>query len=299
MMVLDGCFIVEVIVDYWMSKKEGALPRAHEMVKFDLLLVENQIPFFVLEELFDMTVVPELSTELGAREPIRNLAVFYLTGGATKQAPAGYEGPIYHLLHLLHLSLRPLPPPIAPQSQPPLAGKLRKMKLLWRLMNTTPSNSPVDWIAWRLMPPARELSRIGVRLKPKSTHRLADITFDRKNGVLEIPRLPCGRFDGHTLSNLVAMEIGDGWVSTERVFCSYVTFMTELIVGDEDVKLLINVGILGYELEEYRSGLAPFFVQLGLQNVGGGYQCHFKELVRAVKAYYVSASKVMRAMGCR
>ncbi|OAY77354.1 UPF0481 protein [Ananas comosus] len=106
MMVFDGCFIIEVIIKYWMGKTREYLPPLDiDFVESDLILFENQIPFFVLEELFRITVVPELATEGGGRELLKNLALFYLTRGAAKQLPEGYNGPIYHLLHLLHISL--------------------------------------------------------------------------------------------------------------------------------------------------------------------------------------------------
>nr|CAD1828578.1 unnamed protein product [Ananas comosus var. bracteatus] len=59
MMVFDGCFIIEVIIKYWMGKTREYLPPLDiDFVESDLILFENQIPFFVLEELFRITVVP-------------------------------------------------------------------------------------------------------------------------------------------------------------------------------------------------------------------------------------------------
>nr|CAD1840819.1 unnamed protein product [Ananas comosus var. bracteatus] len=172
------------------------------------------------------------------------------------------------------------------------------MELLWRLLNASSSNSPVDWVLWKLMPPARELSRLGVRFKPKTTPHLADITFDDKNGVLEFPRFPRNGLAIYTVNNLVAMEIGDGWEPTERLFCSYAMFMSELIGGREDATVLIDAGILKIRAEDWLVA-ATYFGRLAPLNVGGGYQHHFRTLVRAVNAYCMQASKVMRVMGFR
>lgn len=65
MMVLDGCFIIELF------RKFGRLVKFEEhdplvsmvwIISFlvrDLLRLENQIPYFVLEVLFDLTTLPE------------------------------------------------------------------------------------------------------------------------------------------------------------------------------------------------------------------------------------------------
>lgn len=64
MMLIDGCFIVELVRDSFRRKlKENddhPLPTHYILraVLRDLLLVENQLPFFILERLFDMTVIP-------------------------------------------------------------------------------------------------------------------------------------------------------------------------------------------------------------------------------------------------
>ncbi|GLT41966.1 hypothetical protein SLA2020_159930 [Shorea laevis] len=62
MMLLDGCFIIELIRNRAMKGQRDE--TGHPLTQFilcramhDLLLVENQIPFFILSELFDMTVM--------------------------------------------------------------------------------------------------------------------------------------------------------------------------------------------------------------------------------------------------
>ncbi|KAJ9564924.1 hypothetical protein OSB04_000890 [Centaurea solstitialis] len=54
MMVMDGCFILEYIYmcAYDERDRNMVLPAA---IVYDLLLIENQIPFFVLEYIFDCT----------------------------------------------------------------------------------------------------------------------------------------------------------------------------------------------------------------------------------------------------
>lgn len=291
MMVFDGCFIIEVIIKYWMGKTREYLPPLDiDFVESDLILFENQIPFFVLEELFRITVVPELATEGGGRELLKNLALFYLTRGAAKQLPEGYNGPIYHLLHLLHISLC-----VPPQVPSPLVFMPRKTKLLWRVMRRRSRAAPVSWLLWKVMPPARELQRLGVRFKLKMTHQFANVTFDDRNGTLEIPPLSCSQFHRRLASNLVAMELEQSWPSTERHFCSYAMFLKELITTEEDVAMLVDRRILVCSVQEGWRGV-QHFASLARLNLGGEYQRHFEELIRAVNRYYEHASKAMRAV---
>ncbi|PWA40255.1 hypothetical protein CTI12_AA564330 [Artemisia annua] len=59
MMVIDGCFILELLYKYQCGIAEGDpifdnILVMHD-VKYDLLLLENQIPFFILQTLFNIT----------------------------------------------------------------------------------------------------------------------------------------------------------------------------------------------------------------------------------------------------
>jgi hypothetical protein len=55
MMVLDGCFILEYLLK-WSENNGGFTQRTSLCVYYDLLLVENQIPFFVLRQLFSLRI---------------------------------------------------------------------------------------------------------------------------------------------------------------------------------------------------------------------------------------------------
>nr|XP_043616075.1 putative UPF0481 protein At3g02645 [Erigeron canadensis] len=57
MMVMDGCFILEFCNKNFTNEKKY-LPNEMQngFIAIDLILVENQIPFFVLQDLFDCTI---------------------------------------------------------------------------------------------------------------------------------------------------------------------------------------------------------------------------------------------------
>ncbi|PPS08856.1 hypothetical protein GOBAR_AA11789 [Gossypium barbadense] len=56
MMLLDGCFIVQLIQGIHPAEDIFQVGRIQTDIRHDLLLLENQLPFFVLFELYRMTV---------------------------------------------------------------------------------------------------------------------------------------------------------------------------------------------------------------------------------------------------
>lgn len=66
MLVLDGCFIIEHLVNVAMGREEPSLhatPFGPAQLSVDLVLAENQIPFFVLVDLLGSTRLPEFDSE--------------------------------------------------------------------------------------------------------------------------------------------------------------------------------------------------------------------------------------------
>lgn len=112
MLVLDGCFIVEFLL----KRAEGRLSttqsvfhlRTKPALRRDLFLFENQIPFFILETVFEHTGAEYSPSDL----TVLDLAVHYLYKGrktTQEMLPEEYwkgeKSEIHHLLHLSHLCL--------------------------------------------------------------------------------------------------------------------------------------------------------------------------------------------------
>ena len=59
MMLIDGCFIVELLREVWQHKSGHQLPFIQRWMlptfRRDLIMLENKLPFFVLSELFQIT----------------------------------------------------------------------------------------------------------------------------------------------------------------------------------------------------------------------------------------------------
>ncbi|KAK2993744.1 hypothetical protein RJ640_018365 [Escallonia rubra] len=107
MMLTDGAFIIELL---WTSRKwykESDDPIFGNTLKFhnvrhDLLLLENQIPFFVLQDLFNLTV-KKLQTD---GDPSLSDFILEFFG---RQIPGRRESskPPLHILGILHTSFMP------------------------------------------------------------------------------------------------------------------------------------------------------------------------------------------------
>ncbi|KAH6788417.1 hypothetical protein C2S51_003423 [Perilla frutescens var. frutescens] len=113
MLVLDGCFIIELIRKFtkeqWRQKSDPIFQMGWIIVSLqrDLMLFENQIPFFVLLKLFDLIEVPD---------PERfayRLFKFFNTlfpGNLNRDfmEVISLQQEIKHLLHLIHCCCEPL-----------------------------------------------------------------------------------------------------------------------------------------------------------------------------------------------
>ncbi|KAK1295551.1 hypothetical protein QJS10_CPA16g00371 [Acorus calamus] len=94
-----------------------------ELVGHDLLKVENQIPFFVVEILFDLLLPPK-----DKNVPLIDLAIHLLNKMHQGQYYVRIRNPnVCHLLHLFHVMLVPNPSTRKP-APTPLAGWLSRFK---------------------------------------------------------------------------------------------------------------------------------------------------------------------------
>ncbi|GKV29559.1 hypothetical protein SLEP1_g38475 [Rubroshorea leprosula] len=104
MMLFDGCFVVELIRKSAMEefRKEDDYLLTHFILRTvmrDLLLIENQLPFFILMKLFDMT---KMSNE--ADQNFMHMAIncfSRIMPGRCSEKIENHPG-VKHLLGLLH-----------------------------------------------------------------------------------------------------------------------------------------------------------------------------------------------------
>ncbi|KAF8015759.1 hypothetical protein BT93_H1328 [Corymbia citriodora subsp. variegata] len=217
MILIDGCFIVELFRKYNTEKlrdKDDPFMKADWIrycLQCDLLLFENQLPLCVLNKLYDLTKGQDEHLEL------IDIATRYFGLGDSSQYPTLRESK--HLLHLMHTCWTYGLP-----NMPRLHGRAPLMKEKFMFMS-----SVID------------LKESGVKLKAVRQQHVKDIRF--KNGKLEIPALSIQDHTESQFRNLIAYEQhcqgGD-----INYFTDYVTFMDCLINTSKDVKVLRRTGII-------------------------------------------------------
>ncbi|OAY72309.1 UPF0481 protein [Ananas comosus] len=229
-----------------------------------LFLVDNQIPFFVIEEIHKLAVGEGETTETLKRNIAKYVEGVLHHYPKAIAIPAICSNDFHHLLHLCHMFFRP--------SQKPEK----------RNGNRAAANQAM----WHRAMQYREAG-VEFRVKDSSTpHSLLDVTFS--NGTMEIPHLS---IDGKTesiFSNLLLFE--KGCSHTGRHINAYVAFMSQLLSDADDVKLLAReniVRILNHEEEALNifrrlNGLAivdrcgkDYYLTSTFQSVEAHYRCRF------------------------
>ncbi|KAA8546381.1 hypothetical protein F0562_002880 [Nyssa sinensis] len=223
MMLLDACFLIEFLRKRWSAELQDEddpifkSPWMRIQISLDMILLENQLPFFVLSELFDMTQIPNSHTTL------LDLSIFFIT--QTLIAPLSlisdirgalghkYVSESKHFLDLLHNVCRPSRRP-------------------------TSSNESCTQ-----MPCLTELHEAGVSFQVVESrlHSCFDIKFAQ--GHLKIPNFIVDDSTETLFRNIIAYEQHSSHVKP-MCFTDYITFMDNLINREKDVTALRLTGIM-------------------------------------------------------
>ncbi|XAR54484.1 hypothetical protein NMG60_11029629 [Bertholletia excelsa] len=224
MLVLDGCFIIELFRRHAMPElrdRNDIYFQTFELlfdIIHDLMLVENQLPFFVLTTLFDMTKSED------PRDNIISAALDLLTDFVPCEVEEYLDecdddiGDIKHLVCLVHKCWCS-----------PFARILSKRDLRFQA-------EPLE-----LIRSATELTEAGVKFKKVEGRTLFDIRFSK--GVMEMPCLPVGDETDFVARNLIAYEQylpNDG----PNYVTDYFAFIDCLVNSSKDVELLREEGII-------------------------------------------------------
>ncbi|KAG1367035.1 UPF0481 protein [Cocos nucifera] len=222
MLLLDGCFIFMAFKAMRGFKFDLEWPS--DQIMLDLLMLENQIPFFVLLQIYD-----GIGGEQGFRKftggsygPIIAYALSWLdqTKMRNVQDPPNIPDPVLPLLHLFHLYLHPA------RFNP---DNIVRQKMLDHVFPTP-----------TVVPSATGLhDRSAVNFK-KVSGSILDITF--RNGVMKIPFLELNDGVKTILHNLIAFE--QCYRQIEPRVTTYAEFMNCLINKESDADLLESCGIL-------------------------------------------------------
>ncbi|GKV06842.1 hypothetical protein SLEP1_g18669 [Rubroshorea leprosula] len=254
MMLLDGCFIIELISCGNQTRKIRELREKNDdfrnfnvvSVIRDLLLVENQLPFFVLLKLFDMSTLENAiydEEEENDKEFIHRSLDFF-----SGMIPGpGIQNSII-VSSKIQNSMAP-----DPEIQNFLKIYAQDIKNLLNLVRVSWLPSPearlnykkysAVYSEWNLTRNATELQEAGIKFKKMNEDEeksLFDIEF--KDGVLWIPTIRMEENTDTILRNLIAHE--QCCCDCPRYVTDYVTFMNCLINTGKDVELLRRSGAI-------------------------------------------------------
>ncbi|KAA8521776.1 hypothetical protein F0562_012449 [Nyssa sinensis] len=175
------------------------------VLRRDLMLFENQIPFFVLEELFRLTAGHMLNSSV--------------------QSLSSYV--IDFFLETLHLETVVI--------QERLDTRTRGSHLLDLLRNCYfPTKKEAAKEDFKFRYSATELGRAGVKFRKSSGKEPFDAKFF--NGTFELPHLPIYDSTESFFKNIIAFE--QCCFNVSHRFTSFVSLMDALINSDKDVELL-------------------------------------------------------------
>ncbi|KAJ6792908.1 Uncharacterized protein M6B38_231400 [Iris pallida] len=278
MMVLDGGFLIEYLVKAYtgdlnhLSKVNWTLP----LFRSDLLLLENQFPFPILQRLFNSSDIPVLHHLEKDGNPITltELAVNYVTRNKPQYLPeASRPESIYHLLHVYHASIHPTPQRddliaraccgYATVSTMKWMKSLASAPFLWLLSAFLNCHIPLNCRgscrrsskekksrAPRGIQTATQLRDSGVQFmtNKKNTVSFLDVRFNKEAGVMEIPMLSIQEATISQFRNLIAFE--QCCPKAGSHFTSHATLMNNLIDTPMDVAILKDARIIESKLGE-------------------------------------------------
>ncbi|KAF3435212.1 hypothetical protein FNV43_RR22299 [Rhamnella rubrinervis] len=221
MMIMDGCFLIELF------RKEACpnlrslddpifnMACMHQYIYHDLLLLENQLPLFVLQNLFYLTM-----QKSQRNHSLNQLVLFFFSVHFAMVSIYEYS----HLFEYEHLHVLDL---------------IRNM-LIGSYPYKPPNCACKKVNIPKLIPCVTHLLEAGVKFKKGSADNMMNINF--VNGVIEIPPLIIEETTEPMFRNMIAYE-----QCFHRCFdkvTSYAVLMDNLINSSKDVEHLSDCGII-------------------------------------------------------
>ncbi|XP_042385139.1 UPF0481 protein At3g47200-like [Zingiber officinale] len=279
MMLLDGFFVMLTIMErnYPMQISEESTLWTGNVVVRDIFMLENQLPFFLLETLY------KSAFPLGV--PFRNLALKFIRihFSTNLKLPTDNDNETFH--HIIHLFLSCIDPTTNHGN-----GNGNQSSTCGYLCTVPDVHVPdLPWI-----PNATVGCDFGIRFKRKRKQRaksFLDITFHDEE--LEIPQLQIVGRTNSLLRNLIAYE----QCSTDSKFhvTSYVVLMSNLINTAADVELLqqheIIIGYLGGSHE-----IVTLFKKLGANVTYKSHDFYLMDVFTDMRKHYHARFNNWRAM---
>ncbi|CAI9117613.1 OLC1v1019024C1 [Oldenlandia corymbosa var. corymbosa] len=270
MMVVDGCFIIELLVKFTVLKcsqknndplqkvEMDPLFRMEWIMSFlqrDLMLFENQLPFFVLSKLYEM-IDPSGHQRIFIQKALEFFNDLFPGYGKNSRIEASQDNNIKHLLDLIHRNWSSL-------KLEPKADFTCNMENLKCIGSST------------------ELAEAGIRFEKIDDEVSFDIVF--QDGLLQIPVITIEDRTECFLRNLIAYE-QHCWDTHFNIVIDYMTFLGCLIKSVEDVKKLSRHGILRSFVGD-NEAVCKMFSTMNNCIVGPSSNFHYAHLFNKVNSH--------------
>lgn len=281
----------------------GAVEWYDSSAVYDLLLLENQIPFFVVKIIYEF-----FSRNIATTSLLTNNISEFMEGILYHFPKVITEGnrpkDFYHLLHLCHKYLKPTHKLEDDHHQYTenshcfhfISDISRKIftfghaQDMFRDQNMFHeldwSNSVQKFSRWRRTVDYHEA---GMQFKKRefdkeNPHSLLDIRF--RKGLMEIPCLPIDDKSSLLFRNLVAFEQTCPQVGDD--ITAYVVLLSQLISTAADVALLAQKGIIVHQLESDEDVSTLFTKLFDYVAFDFNGEHYLKSLCCAMEAHYQS-----------
>ncbi|XP_024932941.3 UPF0481 protein At3g47200-like [Ziziphus jujuba] len=266
MLIIDGCFLVELFRKETISELRSMddpifnMACMHQFLYHDLLLLENQLPWFVLQYLFNMTMENDRKTLSLTELVLKFYQTYFSLINHTKSTPRLDEENL-HIVDLIRNVLILSFPGVESDEMP---------------------EKP------QLIPCITELMEAGVKFTKRSSDNLLDIVFS--NGTFEIPPLSIQETTEPIFRNLIAFE--QCYHGCEDKITSYAILMDNLISTSKDVEILCDKGIIDNWLSA--EDVSQYFDRLYNDTFVTNF--YYSDLCKGVNKYYRTKSHRWRAV---
>ncbi|XP_015065879.1 UPF0481 protein At3g47200-like [Solanum pennellii] len=290
MMVLDSCFVLELFrgvaggfqhLGYARNDPVFAMRGSMHSIQRDMIMIENQIPLFILDRLYgiqsDMPHEKGIVARLALRffdplmptdEPLTKSDLTKLESSMGRSASfdplADLAG--LHCLDVFRRSLLQTGPKPTPRT--------------W-IKRWSHSSRVADKRRQQMIHSVSELKEAGVKFKKRKTDRFWDVKF--KKGILKMPRLLIHDGTKSLFLNLIAFE--QCHLDCTNDITSYVIFLDNLIDSPEDVKYLHYCGIIEHWLGN-DAEVADLFNRLCQEVVFDVNDSYLSQLSEQINRYY-------------
>jgi hypothetical protein len=269
MVLMDASFIIEFFFRYkfneWTSDDSIVLkPWLAGRIQLDIILLENQLPFFIIEKLYDLAFAfKPRRPNLGRPPSFVELTFHYFLSYNKQKRSHDPELEILHFTDLLRSFYLP----------PLLSLPNRQSKVVEYTYGAT------------------QLHEIGLKFEVnRSSECLLELELDEKKGVLKIPRATLDDCTELYAQNLIALEQchypNKAYVTDDFLMLHF------LIKSEKDVNLLSRKGIL---VNGLGNNNATFINSLGTSIVYSSMSSKYYDILNGLKSFYEKPSHGLRA----